>query len=187
MKSSVSFVVVASALWLSAILFLEHHGSGASGKISLTTPSRSTRLPAVYAAWPYAGYRASRCVFALMGKFSMMRLTVNSTDRIRFGSGIPNSRAIPRGIFLPLPSSAIIRQNGASLLRSIDTILRGYQYALDHAYPLRAPPGRKLHVDASQMRLFLPAARLMAANRATVDLAKQLESKYHALFWRCPR
>jgi hypothetical protein len=32
------------------------------------------------------------------------------------------------------------------------------------------------------MRHFLPAARMLASNRATVDLTKQLASRYHALF-----
>jgi hypothetical protein len=34
------------------------------------------------------------------------------------------------------------------------------------------------------MRLFLPAARMLSANRATADLASRLESEYRALFGR---
>jgi hypothetical protein len=75
------------------------------------------------------------------------------------------------------------RHSGASLLRSIDTMLRGYRYALGHPDP-RVGRRAESFVLTQQMRLFLPAARLLAANRATADLAKQLESEYRALFGR---
>jgi radical SAM superfamily enzyme YgiQ (UPF0313 family) len=75
------------------------------------------------------------------------------------------------------------RQSGASLLRSIDTLLRGYRYALEHADP-RVRRRAESFTLTPQMRLFLPAARLLAANRATTDLAKQLKSEYRALFGR---
>jgi radical SAM superfamily enzyme YgiQ (UPF0313 family) len=75
------------------------------------------------------------------------------------------------------------RQSGASLLRSIDTMMRGYQYALGHSDP-RVRRRAESFVLTRQMRLFLPAARLLAANRTTADLAKRLESEYRALFGR---
>lgn len=75
------------------------------------------------------------------------------------------------------------RQSGASLLRSIDTLLRGYRYALGHSDP-RVRRRAESFFLLRQMRLFLPAARLLASNRATKDLAKQLESEYRALLGR---
>jgi radical SAM superfamily enzyme YgiQ (UPF0313 family) len=73
--------------------------------------------------------------------------------------------------------------SGASLLRCIDTMLHGYKYALGHADP-RVRRRAESFVLTRQMRLFLPAARLFAENRATADLAKRLESEYRALFGR---
>ena len=75
------------------------------------------------------------------------------------------------------------RNSGASLLRSIDTMLRGYRYALGHADP-RVRRRAESFVLTRQMRLFLPAARLFAENRATADLARRLETEYRALFGR---
>jgi radical SAM superfamily enzyme YgiQ (UPF0313 family) len=73
--------------------------------------------------------------------------------------------------------------SGASLLRSIDTMLRGYRYALGHADP-RVRRRAESFVILRQMRLFLPAAALFAENRVTADLAKRLESEYRDLFGR---
>jgi len=75
------------------------------------------------------------------------------------------------------------RNSGASLLRSIDTMLRGTRYALGHADP-RVRRRAESFVLPRQLRLFLPAARLFAENRATADLAKRLESESRALFGR---
>ena len=75
------------------------------------------------------------------------------------------------------------RHGGASLLRNIDTVLRGYRYALEHTDP-RVRRRAETFVLLRQMRLFLPAARLLAANRVTADMAKRLESEYRALFGR---
>jgi len=73
--------------------------------------------------------------------------------------------------------------SGASLLRTIDTMLRGYRYAIGHADP-RVRRRAESFVLTKQMRLFLPAARMLSANRATADLASRLESEYRALFGR---
>ena len=70
---------------------------------------------------------------------------------------------------------------GASLLRAIDTMLRGYRYALGHSDP-RVRRRAESFTLVKQMRHFLPAARLLASNRATGELAKQLASRYRALF-----
>jgi radical SAM superfamily enzyme YgiQ (UPF0313 family) len=70
---------------------------------------------------------------------------------------------------------------GASLLRAIDTMVRGYRYALRHSDP-RVRRRAESFTLLKQMRHFLPAARLLACNRATVELAKQLASRYRALF-----
>ncbi len=75
------------------------------------------------------------------------------------------------------------RRNGASLLRSIDTMLQGYRYASGHPDP-RVRRRVDSFVLTRQMRLFLPAARLLAANRVTAELAGRLESEYQALFGR---
>jgi radical SAM superfamily enzyme YgiQ (UPF0313 family) len=70
--------------------------------------------------------------------------------------------------------------NGASLLRSIDTMLRGYRYALGHADP-RIKKRAASFFLLNQMRLLLPAAKLLATNRATADMANRLELEYRAL------
>jgi radical SAM superfamily enzyme YgiQ (UPF0313 family) len=70
---------------------------------------------------------------------------------------------------------------GASLLRAIDTMLRGYCYTIGHSDP-RVRRRAESFTLVKQMRHFLPAARMLASNRATVDLTKQLASRYHALF-----
>jgi len=75
------------------------------------------------------------------------------------------------------------RHGGASVLRCIDTTLRGYRYALEHSDP-RVRRRAESFVLIRQMRLFLPAARLLATNRATADLAKRLASEYRTLFGR---
>jgi len=75
------------------------------------------------------------------------------------------------------------QRNGASLLRCIDTMLRGYRYALGHADP-RVRRRAQSFVLTAGMRLFLPASRLLAANAVTADLAKRLEGEYHDLFGR---
>jgi hypothetical protein len=75
------------------------------------------------------------------------------------------------------------RQNGASMLRSIDTSLQGYRYARGHANPQVRRRAESFTL-LRQMRLFLPAARLLATNRATKDLARKLESEYRELFGR---
>ncbi len=75
------------------------------------------------------------------------------------------------------------RRNGASLLRAIDTMLRGYRYASGHSDP-RVRRRADSFVLTRQMRLFLPAARLLAANRVTAELAERLESEYLNLFGR---
>jgi hypothetical protein len=75
------------------------------------------------------------------------------------------------------------RRSGASLLRSIDTMLRGYRYARCHANP-QVRHRAQSFVLLRQMRLFLPAARFLATNRATKDLARKLESEYRELFGR---
>jgi radical SAM superfamily enzyme YgiQ (UPF0313 family) len=71
--------------------------------------------------------------------------------------------------------------SGASLLRAIDTMLRGYRYALRHSDP-RVRRRSESFTLVKQMRHFLPAARLLASNSATRDLAKQLASSYHSSF-----
>jgi radical SAM superfamily enzyme YgiQ (UPF0313 family) len=85
--------------------------------------------------------------------------------------------------FLQAAFQRDFQKNGASILRSIDTMLRGYRYALGHADP-RVRRRAASFVLTRQMRLFLPAARSLAANRATRDLAKRLESEYRALLGR---
>jgi len=70
---------------------------------------------------------------------------------------------------------------GASLLRAIDTMLRGYRYALRHS-DSRVRRRAESFTLVKQMRHFLPAARLLASNSATRELAKQLTSRYRALF-----
>lgn len=75
------------------------------------------------------------------------------------------------------------RQSGASLLRCIDTMLRGYRYAVGHADPRVRRRADSL-VLTRQMRQFLPAASFLAANRATKNLARSLESEYRVLFGR---
>jgi hypothetical protein len=75
------------------------------------------------------------------------------------------------------------RKSGASLLRSIDTMIRGTRYALGHSDP-RVRRRAESFVLTRQMRSFLPAARLFAGNRATADLARRLASEYEALFGR---
>src|SRR5512137_2064305 len=70
---------------------------------------------------------------------------------------------------------------GASLLRAIDTMLRGYGYALGHPDP-RVRRRTESFTLLRQMRQFLPAARLLASNRATAELAKRLASNFQELF-----
>ncbi len=72
---------------------------------------------------------------------------------------------------------------GASLLRAIDTMLRGYRYALEHPDP-RVSRRAAGFVLTRQMRLFLTAARLFSENSCTAELAKRLEADYRALFGR---
>jgi hypothetical protein len=73
--------------------------------------------------------------------------------------------------------------SGASLLRSIDTMLRGYRYACKHSDP-RVRRRAESFVLTRQMRSFLPVARLFSANQTTADLATRLESEYRTLFGR---
>ena len=75
------------------------------------------------------------------------------------------------------------RRNGASLLRAIDTTLRGYRYALGHPDE-RVRRRAASFVLVRQLRMFLPAARILASNRVTADLAVRLEAEYRALFGR---
>jgi radical SAM superfamily enzyme YgiQ (UPF0313 family) len=72
-------------------------------------------------------------------------------------------------------------RSGASLLRAIDTMLRGYRYALGHA-DSRVRRRTESFTLIKQMRYFLPAARLLASNNATRELAKQLAARYQAQF-----
>jgi radical SAM superfamily enzyme YgiQ (UPF0313 family) len=74
-------------------------------------------------------------------------------------------------------------RSGASLLRCIDTMLRGYRYALGHA-DARVRRRAQSFVLTGGMRFFLPVSRLLAANAATVDLARRLAGEYHTLFGR---
>ncbi len=75
------------------------------------------------------------------------------------------------------------RRNGASLLRSIDTMLRGYRYAVTHADP-RVRRRARSFVLTPQLRCFLPASRLLAENDATRGLAGRLAAEYRELFGR---
>jgi radical SAM superfamily enzyme YgiQ (UPF0313 family) len=74
-------------------------------------------------------------------------------------------------------------RNGASLLRAIDTMIQGSRYARGHADP-RVMRREQSFTLTPQMRLFLPAARLLAANRSTSELAKRLELEYQSLLGR---
>jgi radical SAM superfamily enzyme YgiQ (UPF0313 family) len=74
--------------------------------------------------------------------------------------------------------------NGASLLRSIDTLLQGYRYAQGHTDP-RVKRRAKSFVLTQKMRYFLSASRLFATNKVTADLAERLASEYRTLFGRC--
>lgn len=73
--------------------------------------------------------------------------------------------------------------SGASLLRAIDTMLRGYRYALGHADP-RVGRRAESFTILRDMRHFLPAAGILSPNGATAALAKRLELEYRALFGR---
>jgi hypothetical protein len=74
-------------------------------------------------------------------------------------------------------------RNGASLLRAIDTMIQGSRYAREHADP-RVNRREQSFMLTRQMRLFLPAAKLLATNRSTANLAKQLELEYQSLLGR---
>jgi radical SAM superfamily enzyme YgiQ (UPF0313 family) len=71
--------------------------------------------------------------------------------------------------------------SGASILRAMDTMLRGYCYTLRHS-DSRVRRRSESFTLAKQMRHFLPAAGLLASNSATRDIVKQLTLRYHALF-----
>ncbi len=75
--------------------------------------------------------------------------------------------------------------NGASMLRAMETTLSGYKYALKHPDP-RVRRRADSFVLVNQLRLFLPAAKLLAANSSTSALVAKLEQDYRETFGRLP-
>ncbi|MEI7729708.1 MAG: radical SAM protein [Verrucomicrobiota bacterium] len=72
--------------------------------------------------------------------------------------------------------------NGASFIRSMRTILWGYQYTSSHADPRVRRRAANFHKLAEQMRHFLLAARLFSVNKKTAELVREVKAEFTKLF-----
>jgi len=75
-------------------------------------------------------------------------------------------------------------RNGPSLLRNIDTNLRGYRYARDHEDARVRSRAAWFEAFARQLRPFVRASATFAANERTVVQARKLRREYREAFGR---
>jgi radical SAM superfamily enzyme YgiQ (UPF0313 family) len=72
--------------------------------------------------------------------------------------------------------------NGASFIRVMKTTLNGYRYAAHHEDPLIRDRAKPFKALALLTRHFLLASGLLAENRATSGLIRELKAEYRELF-----
>jgi radical SAM superfamily enzyme YgiQ (UPF0313 family) len=166
----------------SAILFLEHHNQTSI----LEDIDFAISLRADYLQFMQLGPMPGTALHDSYLKKGKLRLDLpyeewHGQDEIWFHH--PDFTREESREFLKMAFLRDYEHAGASLLRAIDTMLEGYSYALSHSDP-RVRRRAESFTLVQQMRHFLPAARLLASNHATKELAKLLESRYHALFGR---
>jgi len=103
-------------------------------------------------------------------------------DRIWFthpAFGREQTRSVLQQAFL-----SDLERNGPSLLRNIDTNLRGYRYARDHEDARVRSQARSLEEYARQLRPFVRAAAAFSTNDRTAALARKLSRDYREALGR---
>ena len=77
-----------------------------------------------------------------------------------------------------------LERNGPSLLRNIDTNLRGYRYARDHEDPRVRNQAESFETYARQLRPFVRAGAVFSTHDRTATLARKLRQEYRKAFGR---
>ncbi|MBW1962235.1 MAG: radical SAM protein [Deltaproteobacteria bacterium] len=86
--------------------------------------------------------------------------------------------------FLRLAFEIDYNRNGASLLRAIKTVLRGYMYCTQHTDP-RVRRRQKIYLKKLKlMRYFLTASRLFVQNKKSEALLEEIKASYRSQFGR---
>jgi radical SAM superfamily enzyme YgiQ (UPF0313 family) len=86
--------------------------------------------------------------------------------------------------YLKLAFEMDYQQNGASLLRAIETCLNGYEYTLNHKNPLVKARAETFYMQLLDMRHLLYAIQIFKENRATAALLKEIRKKFSNLLDR---
>lgn len=169
------------AVMTSAILFLEHHSPETIGDEIDFAIGLGADFVQFMQLGPIPGTKLYDD-YAREGKLlaDVPWAEQHGQDRIWFAHPAfsrDETRAILRDAF-----AKDYATSGPSMLRNMQTTLRGYRYAATHADPRVRVRAEGFRDYAIRLRPFVGPASTFARNRATARLAADLRSEYRSLF-----